>query len=157
MNNELIRFSGRSFTYYKKDKKNSLQIWDRVENDGFVLLSTLAKAAQTLPTSSATIEQSFSLMKLAKTDKRSRLSEENLQALMLTSQYYRERFEIREISDISIKIIEDQVLYHFQKMRDELNKSKNKNKGRNDDMFKEKIETKEENYEEKRRRRNSLV
>jgi len=110
LNNELIRFSGRSFTYYKKDKKNSLQIWDRVENDGFVLLSTLAKTAQTLPTSSATIEQSFSLMKLAKTDKRSRLSEENLQALMLTSQYYREKFESREISDISIKIIEDQVL-----------------------------------------------
>ena len=81
---ELIKFSGKSFSYYKKDKENSLQIWDHIENDGFQLLSKIAIATQTLPTSSASIEQSFSMLKLIKTDKRNRLSENNFQSLIMT-------------------------------------------------------------------------
>ena len=70
---ELVKFNGRNMRFYMKDKKNLLHIWDHIEEDGFHHISKTARIAQTLSTSSATIEQSFSIMKLIKSGKRNQL------------------------------------------------------------------------------------
>ena len=59
-------------------------------NDQHVpLIYKIARMAQSLPTTSATIEQAFSILKLLKTAKRNLLSNESFEALVLLSQEFR--------------------------------------------------------------------
>jgi len=51
--------------------------------------SIVVRFAEALPTSSATIEQSFSVIKLVKTDRRNRLQELSLEGLILIGQEFR--------------------------------------------------------------------
>ena len=62
---------------------------EREEN--FKVLSKLARLAQTLPTSSAPIEQSFSIIKLLKTDLRNSLTEESLEGLIFVGEEFRDK------------------------------------------------------------------
>ena len=59
-------------------------IWGMIEhNDGLKLIASIAKAAKALPVSSASVEQTFSVLKLIKTHARNQLSQESLEALIL--------------------------------------------------------------------------
>ena len=126
---ELVKLSSKSFNFYRKGKKNTLHIWDHLEEDGFINLSNIAWIAHSLPTSSANIEQSFSQFKLIKTNKRNRLSQSNLESLLLITDHYRDLFrEKTELKDINVKIIDDSLVEMFLKLRIEINVSKNVNK-----------------------------
>ena len=68
-------------------------------------------------------------MKLIKSDKRNRLSEKNLEALIFIKQHFKEKFkEITEIKSFGINIIEDELVNKFLNMRSNINASKNINK-----------------------------
>ena len=70
------------------DRNDILNMWHKISNQGqrFGKTSQIALTAQSLPLSSAVIEQKFSTMKLVKTDLRNRLSESGLQACLLIQQ-----------------------------------------------------------------------
>ena len=119
---ELIRFNGRNLRFYAKDKKNTLHIWDHIEEDGFKFIAKIARIAQTLPTTSATIEQSFSIMKLLKTEKRNQLSDRTLEALLFIRQNFKEYFLGSYNPNKSI--IEESIIEKFFKMRHEMNQKK---------------------------------
>ena len=53
-------------------------LWDLVEKDNFIYLPQIARIAQTFPTSSAAIEQAFSILKSIKENKRYNLSKISL-------------------------------------------------------------------------------
>jgi len=72
-----------------KRVKNSFHLWDIIQqSERFKYLPKVVSAAQTLPTSSSAIEQTFSVMGLFKNEKRSQLSPEGLEALLLLHQNY---------------------------------------------------------------------
>ena len=72
---------------YSFDKTDTLAMWDIIKKEGKFPYSTeIAMTAQSLPTSSAVVEQAFSKMKLLKTDLRNRLSEPVLQGLLYIKQ-----------------------------------------------------------------------
>ena len=85
---ELTRIHGLSPADYRRDAKNSIHMWDLVEKDNFTYLPIVAKFAQTFPTSSATIEQTFSILKLIKGEKRYNLSEKNLEGQIYIHQEF---------------------------------------------------------------------
>ena len=95
-------------------------------------------------------------MKLVKTDKRNRLSEKNLEALLLIIQHYKEQF--KEISDnkkIGMTIIEDELVEKFLKLRNDFNASKNLSKKNNNiihnkGLQEEKLEESQSNFEMER-------
>jgi len=79
--------------------------------------------AQSLPTSSASIEQAFSIMKLLKTDKRNQLSNDTFEALILVNQEFKTKGEItineemeKALSDLKKKP-QLQILYFITVLR----------------------------------------
>ena len=70
------------------DEKSGLELWDYIEEKGFPILADIARFAYTLPTTSANVEQTFSVTKLFKTTQRNRMSEETLEALLLIAEEY---------------------------------------------------------------------
>src|SRR5690349_4661327 len=68
-------------------KDSSLYLWDLIQNTygeySFTFLPRLFEIAHSLPTSSAGIEQSFSLMKLVRNTLRSNLREDTTQSPLL--------------------------------------------------------------------------
>ena len=119
---ELVKFNGRNMRFYMKDKKNSLHIWDHIEEDGFHHISKIARIAQTLPTSSATIEQSFSIMKLIKSDKRNQLTDRTLEALLLIRQNYKDSFS--EAKNSRLPLVEEEIIERFFNVKHEINQKK---------------------------------
>jgi len=75
-------------TYNKMDSQN------KTVTKRFPLLSKIFNTAHAIATSSATIEQTFSLMKILKNDLRNRLSEKTLQSLLLFCQEYNDKAKI---------------------------------------------------------------
>ena len=85
---------------------SALRLWDLIESTynnedsqkaiikKFPLLSKIFHHAHAIAVSSASIEQTFSLMKLLKSDLRNRLSERTLQSLILFCQEYKEKTKI---------------------------------------------------------------
>ena len=70
-------------------------MWDKIErSERLSMIPKLARLAESLPTSSATIEQSFSNIKLIKTDLRNRLGELSLEGLILVGQEFRSEKKI---------------------------------------------------------------
>lgn len=83
---------------------SALRLWDLIEatynqsnsqkkkvSKRFPLLSKIFQTAHAIATSSATIEQTFSLMKLLKNDLRNKLSEKTLESLLLFCQEYNDK------------------------------------------------------------------
>ena len=68
---------------------NTLKLWDMIGEDGIELITKVVQTAQALPTTSASIEQAFSILKLFKTDKRNQLCDDSLEALMLINEEFR--------------------------------------------------------------------
>lgn len=92
---ELIALKTKKYSTFKEQARNSIELWDIIEKNGFILLPYIARIAQSLPTSSATIEQSFSILKLVKSQIRHNLSEENLTSDLLIAQEYKEALRIK--------------------------------------------------------------
>ena len=70
-------------------ENNTLKLWDLLNDQEVPLIYKIARMAQSLPTTSASIEQAFSILKLLKTEKRNQLSNESFEALVLLSQEFR--------------------------------------------------------------------
>lgn len=107
---------------------SSLKLWSLIDstftnidpNSGekkkkFPLLSNIFLTAHSLATSSASVEQSFSLIKYLKNDLRNSLSEQTLQSLVLFSQEYKEHDSLN---------ISDELMELYTKMKETSNKTK---------------------------------
>lgn len=97
--NQLMNHS--NFVWLKSiTKGSSLHFWDLIqttcEEESFMLLPRLFEVAHALPTSSAGIEQSFSLVKLVRSNLRNNLKEETTQALLLIAQEFKEGYEVTD-------------------------------------------------------------
>lgn len=98
--------------------KDSLHLWDIIQkSERFIYLHLVVRAAQTLPTSSSTIEQTFSVLGLFKDEKRSKLSKEGLEGLILLHQ----SFPKEKTFDIPKKLVS-----MFKDMKNSLNTRKTK-------------------------------
>ena len=86
---ELARLQSEGFDIYRDLTSNTLKLWDKIENNGYIHLPQVAKVAHILPTSSADVEQTFSDMKLFKNLLRNRLNEASLEALLLVDEELR--------------------------------------------------------------------
>jgi len=65
LKSELVKLKDIKVEYYRNNSTSLLHMWDCIEKEEKLeLLSKITKVAQTLPTSSASIEQSFSTLKL---------------------------------------------------------------------------------------------
>jgi len=96
---ELNKLKDLKIEYYRENSKNVLHMWDHIEaKEKLSILPEIVRLAESLPTSSATIEQSFSNIKLIKTDLRNRLSELSLEGLILIGQEFRSqnKFSVTE-------------------------------------------------------------
>ena len=87
---ELITLQAKKILTFKEQASNSLELWDIIEQNGFTIPPYIARFAQSSPTSSATIEQSFSLLKMVKTRIRHNLSEDNSTSDLLIAQEYKD-------------------------------------------------------------------
>ena len=72
---------------YIKPSYSILQVWHSLSEE-FPTLSILARALCVLPTSTVNLERTFSKLKEVKSPKRNRLTVENLEACLLTQQYF---------------------------------------------------------------------
>jgi len=87
LNNEFSNLVSEGISKYCFDNNFTiLEMWDNIERSGYHNLALLAKVAQTLPTSSANIEQTFSEVKLFKTKQRNQLNERSLESLLIVNQ-----------------------------------------------------------------------
>ena len=90
MKEELNKIKEIKIEYYRENSKNVLHMWDHLEGkEKLTILPKIVRIAESLPTSLATIEQSFSHIKLIKTDLRNRLSELSLEGLILVGQEFK--------------------------------------------------------------------
>jgi len=84
----------KDFTWARiKSSNSALELWDLIEGsypNQFPHLSKIFKHIHSLPTTSANVEQAFSVMKLFKNDLRNSLKEDTLQSLMFIHQKYKE-------------------------------------------------------------------
>ena len=126
---ELVKLKNVTISNYQDSSSSILHMWDRLQsNEKLNLIPKIAYFAETLPTTSAGLEQSFSQVKLLKTDIRNRLSEETLEGLMFVTQ---------EITPKSGLNIDEKVLTKFIEVRKKFNekrvvKKENQNKSKNE-------------------------
>ena len=100
-------------------KLSSLYLWDLIERrSDFSYLPQIFRIAHSLPISSATVEQTFSVMKLMKTAIRNRLQESTLQSLLMIHQ------EFKDCSKDSRISVSDEVIRLFSNAKDDLNSRK---------------------------------
>lgn len=83
---------------YRKEDDAVLSMWNAIEKAGYRKLAMLANAAQTLPSGSSDIENTFSETKLFKTLLRNQLSDQSLEALLLIDQEFKihNRFHVSD-------------------------------------------------------------
>ena len=104
---ELIKLKNTKIEFYRNSTNSLLHMWDRLEKEeNLVFLPKIMKVAQTLPTSSATIEQSFSVIKLLKTSLRNKLSQSSLEGLVFVGQEFREKNDFT-ISNEMVELYKD--------------------------------------------------
>jgi len=119
---ELTKLTDLNPTDYRKLAKSSLETWDLIEKDGFKYAPQIARYAQTLPTTSAGIEQTFSIIKLVKGDKRYNLSEANLEGQLFIKDEF-QKFQNQEKS--ILPTLPDEIVRFYYKMKGNLNNRKN--------------------------------
>ena len=150
LNNEINSLQECNLDWEKSLAKNSsLYLWDLIEHNYSLQTSKLSKlfcVCHSLPTSSSSLEQSFSRLKLIKNHLRSNLKEETLQSLLLISQKYQEE----EIS------IPEEFLEVYDQKKKALNqrKSNQQNKRKLDNFQKEENEVNLENFSLKKTKNN---
>ena len=89
---ELIKLKNAKLEFHRNNSISLLHLWDRLEKEEkLIFLPKIMKVAQSLPTSSATIEQSFSIIKLLKTSLRNKLSQSSLEGLIFVGQEFRDK------------------------------------------------------------------
>jgi len=100
---ELIKLKSAKISFYQDSSSSILHMWDRIKlKEKLNLIAKIVYYTESLPTTSAGLEQSFSQVKLMKTDLRNRLGEETLEGLMLISQEFGEKAGL----EINEKVIE---------------------------------------------------
>ena len=91
LQDELIKMKNVKVDYYRNTNSNDLQMWDKIRaQEDLKLIPKIIYFAESLPTTSAGVEQSFSLVKLIKSDIRNRLQETTLEGLIFVAQEYSE-------------------------------------------------------------------
>ena len=110
LTSEFNQLQAKTLNYFHQinDNNSILALWDIVEDHGYVLIPLIAKAAMILPTSSSNIEQLFSIFKQVKTLIRNSLNTDNLEAILLLSQEYKER---------NSRIITQELLHLFNSLK----------------------------------------
>ena len=92
-------------------------MWDILEKqENLEIMPKIVRFAETLPTSSAPLEQSFSIIKLLKTDIRNSLSEESLEGLILIGEEYREKKQV---------IVTEKLMSYYNEVKTNYYKKKN--------------------------------
>ena len=124
---EIIKLTSRRRSKYENGTSDILHIWDNIEQDNsegfkFILLPKLVNAAQTLPTSSSGVEQTFSGVKLIKTLLRNRLSADKVEAILLILQSYGGKKKI-EISDKLVSLLKEVKGKFYQKKKSKVRAS----------------------------------
>jgi len=113
---ELIQLKSIKVDYYRRLSFNILHMWDQIqEREGLSLIPRIIRFAESLPTTSAGIEQSFSQIKLVKSDIRNRLHEATLEGIILISQ---------EFSDHQKISVDEKMIHLFKKTKKEFNLKK---------------------------------
>ena len=104
---------------------SSLYLWDLVPNTtDFTYLSVIFLAAHSLPTSSAPVEQTFSSLKLIKSNLRNRLQENILQSLMMISEEFKSNNHENRI------IVSNEMIEYFNRAHQDLCFRKSKKIGK---------------------------
>jgi len=95
LQDELMKLKSIKSEFYRDSSEGNLHFWDRIKNqENISLIPNIIYFAETLPITSAGIEQSFSLIKLLKTEKRNQLKETTLEGLTLISQEFADQKQI---------------------------------------------------------------
>ena len=113
---EFVKLKDIRIDYYQDSSKSLLHMWDRIQsNENLNLIPKIVFFAEALPTTSAGLEQSFSQIKLLKTDLRNRLEESTLEGLALISQEFSEAKSVQ---------IDDKMVKLFLEVKKNFNKAK---------------------------------
>jgi len=116
LQDELMKLKSVKLDFYKNSSDGNLHFWDRIKDqENLSLIPKIIYFAETLPTTSAGIEQSFSLLKLLKTEKRNQLQDSTLEGLTLVSQEY---------SDHKQSFINEKIMKLFMQVKNEFNVKK---------------------------------
>ena len=83
LHDELNRMATFGHKYFTNKAKDCFHLWSLVEQEDFNILPMLARQAQALATTSCDVEQAFSCMKLIKTERRNRIKDTTLEAIMI--------------------------------------------------------------------------
>ena len=99
---QILALRVHGFNKYKLNTEDTIyKIWESIRKDNnFNDLYKLAKLALTLPTSSANVEQVFSVLKLYRTDQRNSLKDETLEGLRLIKEEFKNNKEFNISSQI---------------------------------------------------------
>jgi len=140
---EIVKLTSRRRSKYEQGTSDILHIWDRIEQDNsenfkFTLLPKLVNAAQSLPTSSSDVEQTFSGVKLIKTLLRNRLSVDKVEAILLILQSYGGKQKI---------VINEKLLFLLKEVEEKFYEKK-KTKIRASDMKRDSFKQVKHNEEE---------
>ena len=111
---QLLRLKTEDMSSYIEGNQESiLKFWSAInKSKKFSNLMKIINFTQILPVSSSTVEQSFSVMKLFRTDQRNSLLEESLEGLMLLYQEYNSSKKI---------VISKKMIDLFKKIRGDIN------------------------------------
>ena len=123
---ELVKLRNIKIEFYRSNSLNLLHMWNRIEKEEKLeFLPQIFKVAQTLPTSSASLEQSFSIIKLSKTHLRNKLSQPSLEGIVYIGQEFRDKIDI----EISQKMVDAflEVRKVFNKQKSGITSLKSKN------------------------------
>ena len=113
---ELIKLKNIKVNYYQESSTNTLHMWDRLKSqEGLNLIPKLIFFAESLPTTSAGLEQSFSQIKLFKSEIRNRMTEATLEGLILISQ---------ELAENKYLNVDEKMIKLFQEVKSNFHQKK---------------------------------
>lgn len=115
---ELARLKNIKISHYQENSSSLLHMWDKIQTqEKLVLIPKLAYFAEALPTTSAGIEQSFSQIKLFKSDLRNRLSEATLEGLVFIFQEFQENNTVCVSEKLMKSFVETKKGYNKKKVQ----------------------------------------
>jgi hypothetical protein len=140
LHSEIVQlFSDPNLKSYKDSAQgNTLKLWDMIDEKEFSLLHRLVKVAHSLPTTSSTIEQAFSILKLYKNEKRNQLHEKTVEALMMIDQEYKIKGSFTITEQMLESLIEIRKSLNERKSNSKEKKSKDVDKENESNMLIEK-------------------
>jgi len=90
LQDELVSLKQLRIDYYQDSSLNTLHMWDQIQvKENLTIIPRIIKFAESLPTTNAGIEQSFSQIKLLKSNLRNRLHGSTLEGLILISEEFK--------------------------------------------------------------------